>query len=96
MFPKSNRETSLNGPGNGTSTIFEVSHLQPEMGDDNMDHEPLSDEIHPAPNGKFYVLWQGCAVCLLNGSLRYFKTEQNARAFLAECAEESDIDEFAR
>jgi len=50
---------------------------------------------HPAPNGKFYVLWQGRAVCFLGGSLRYFETEQDARTFLAQCADETRIGEFA-
>jgi len=65
------------------------------MGEDNMDHEPLRDEIHPAPNGKFYALWQGRAVCFSGGSLRYFETEQDARKFLAECADETRLGEFA-
>jgi hypothetical protein len=65
------------------------------MGEDKMNHEYLSDQIHRAPNGKFYALWQGRAVCFLGGSLRYFATEQDARTFLAQCADETRIGEFA-
>jgi hypothetical protein len=60
-----------------------------------MNHEPLIDAIHRAPNGKFYALWKGRAGCFWNGSLRYFEIEQDARTFLAECAEETKIGEFA-
>jgi len=59
-----------------------------------MNHEFVTDKIRPAPNGKFYALWQGHALCLLNGSLRYFATEQEARTFLAQCADETRIGEF--
>jgi hypothetical protein len=60
-----------------------------------MNHEPLSDQIHRAPNGKFYALWQGRAVCFWNRSLRYFDTKQDARTFLVQCAEETRIGQFA-
>ena len=41
-------------------------------------------KIRPAPNGKFYVWGNGKAICLPNGNLRYFWTECEAWAFLAE------------
>ena len=41
-------------------------------------------KIRRAPNGKFYVWGNGKAICLPNGNLRYFWTEREARAFLAE------------
>jgi hypothetical protein len=41
-------------------------------------------KIRRAPNGKFYVWGNGEAICLPNGSLRYFWTEREAWAFLAE------------
>src|SRR5207237_1265229 len=65
------------------------------MGEDNMSHEYLSDQTHRAPNGKFYSLWQGCAVCTVYGSLRYFETAQDARTFFAECGDETRLGEFA-
>jgi hypothetical protein len=42
-------------------------------------------KIRSAPSGKFYVRWYGEAICLPDGSLRYFETERAAWAFLAEC-----------
>jgi hypothetical protein len=60
-----------------------------------MNHEHLSDQIHRAPNGKFYALWQGRAVCSFNGGLRYFESKQDARTFLAECADETRLGGFA-
>ena len=51
----------------------------------------MSDEcsdafkICRAPSGKFYIRGDGEAICLPNGSLRYFETEREAWAFLAEC-----------
>ena len=50
----------------------------------------MSDEssdafkIRRAPSGKFYVCGDGEAICLPNGKLRYFETEREAWAFLAE------------
>jgi len=41
-------------------------------------------KIRRAPNEKFYVWGNGEAICLPNGSLRYFWTEREAWAFLAE------------
>ena len=37
-----------------------------------------------APNGKYYVSGNGEVICVLNGSLRYFGTEHDARVFLTE------------
>jgi hypothetical protein len=60
----------------------------------------MSDEtfeafkIRRAPNGKFYLHRDGEAICLLNGNLRYFTTEREARAFLAD-GERAGIDRFA-
>jgi hypothetical protein len=42
-------------------------------------------KIHRAPNGKFYVWGNAAAICLPNGSLRYFETEREAWAFLTDC-----------
>jgi hypothetical protein len=50
----------------------------------------MSDEYHDiakicrAPNDKFCALWQGQAVCMPTGALRYFETEREARLYLAE------------
>ncbi len=42
-------------------------------------------KIRPAPNGKFYcVSKRGETICLPNGSLRYFATEHEARAFMVD------------
>jgi hypothetical protein len=38
-----------------------------------------------APSGKFYVRGDGEAICLPNGSLRYFETERDAWVFLTAC-----------
>ena len=43
-------------------------------------------KIRRAPNGKFYVWGNGEAICLPNGSLRYFETEGEVWAFLSICA----------
>jgi hypothetical protein len=51
-------------------------------------------KTHRAPNGKFYVCGDGEAICLPNGSLRYFETERDAWAFLAEC-ERAEIGRIA-
>jgi hypothetical protein len=51
-------------------------------------------KIRPAPNGKFYVRKQGETVCLPDGSLRYFPTEHEARAFLAE-SDAGAVDKFS-
>ena len=42
-------------------------------------------EIRRAPNGKFYVWGNGEAICLPNGSLRYFETQRDAWTFLTDC-----------
>ena len=39
-------------------------------------------KICRAPNGKFYVWGNSEAICLSNGSLRYFETQRDARVFL--------------
>jgi hypothetical protein len=41
-------------------------------------------KICRAPSGKFYVRGDSEAICLPNGNLRYFETERDAWAFLAE------------
>jgi len=51
-------------------------------------------KIRCAPNGKFYVRKQGETICLPNGCLRYFATEDDAWAFLADC-DAGMIDKFA-
>jgi hypothetical protein len=51
----------------------------------------MSDEssdafkIRRAPNEKFYVWGKGEAICLPNGSLRYFETQRDAWTFLSDC-----------
>ena len=60
----------------------------------------MSDEssdafkIGRAPNGKFYVWRNGEAICLPNGSLRYFETQRDARTFLSDC-DRAEIDKIA-
>jgi hypothetical protein len=60
----------------------------------------MSDEssdafkIRRAPNGKFYVWRNGEAICLPNGSLRYFETQRDARTFLTDC-DRAEIDKIA-
>jgi len=60
----------------------------------------MSDEssevfkIRSAPSGKFYVRRYGEAICLPDGNLRYFETEREAWAFLADC-NRAEIDRFA-
>ena len=51
-------------------------------------------KIHRAPNGKFYVRGDGEAICLPNGSLRYFETEREAWAFLTDF-DRPEIDKIA-
>jgi hypothetical protein len=41
-------------------------------------------KIRRAPSGKFYVRRFGEVVCLPTGNPRYFETEQEAWAYLAE------------
>jgi hypothetical protein len=43
-------------------------------------------KIRRAPNRKFYVWGNGEAICLPNGNLRYFETEQETWALLADRA----------
>jgi hypothetical protein len=60
----------------------------------------MSDEssgafkIRRAPNGKFYVWWNGEAICLPNESLRYFETQRDAWTFLTDC-DRAEIDKIA-
>ena len=51
-------------------------------------------KIRRAPNKKFYIWGNGEAICLPNGNLRYFATEREARAFLAEW-DRGEIDRIA-
>ena len=59
----------------------------------------MSDEssdafkIRRAPNGKFYVWRNAEAICLPNGSLRYFETPRDARTFLTDC-DRAEIDKI--
>jgi hypothetical protein len=51
-----------------------------------MSNESSDDfKVRRAPSRKFYVCRYGQAICLPNGNLRYFETEREAWAFLAEC-----------
>jgi hypothetical protein len=60
----------------------------------------MSDEssdafkIRRAPIGKFYVWRNSEAICLPNGSLRYFETQRDARTFLTDC-DRAEIDKIA-
>jgi hypothetical protein len=60
-----------------------------------MRYQDPRGQVHRAPNGKFYVLSQAQVVCVPNGYLRYFKTEDEAWAFLTEYAADHPIDRFA-
>jgi hypothetical protein len=51
-------------------------------------------KICRAPNEKFYVWGYGEAICLPNGSLRYFETRRDAWTFLTDRAR-SEVDRFA-
>ena len=51
-------------------------------------------KIHRAPNGKYYVWGNGEALCMSNGSLRYFVTERDAWKSLTDC-ERAEIDKIA-
>ena len=51
-------------------------------------------KIHRPPNGKFYVRENGEAICLPNGTLHYFESEPEARAFLTN-RENTDIEKLA-
>jgi hypothetical protein len=51
-------------------------------------------KIRRAPNGKYYVWENGEVICVPNGNLRYFATEREARAFLAEW-DRGEIDRIA-
>ena len=74
---------------------FRAKPFRPQIEDDNMNYEYLRDQIHRAPNGKFYALCEGRYVRLWHGGLRYFETEQDGRKFLAECGDETRLGEFA-
>ena len=49
-----------------------------------MNDDSSIDQIHRAPNDKFYALWDGRPICTPNGGLSYFETMREARTFLAE------------
>ena len=51
-------------------------------------------KIRRAPNEKFYVWGNGEAICLPNGSLRYFETQRDACTFLIH-GESPEIDKMA-
>jgi hypothetical protein len=51
-------------------------------------------KIRRAPNGKFYVWGNGEAICLPNGSLRYFQTQRDAWTFLTDC-DRTEIEKLA-
>jgi len=60
----------------------------------------MSDEssdafkIRRAPSGKFYLWANGEAICLPNGSLRYFETQRDAWTFLTDW-DRVEIDKIA-
>ena len=51
-------------------------------------------KIRHAPSGRFYVCGEGEAICPPDGSLRYFETEREAWAFLADF-DRAEIDKIA-
>jgi hypothetical protein len=51
-------------------------------------------KICRAPNRKFYVWANGEAICLPNGSLRYFATEREVWSFLTH-GDRLEIDKIA-
>jgi hypothetical protein len=51
-------------------------------------------KICRAPSGKLYVRGDGEAICLPNGNLRYFETERETLAFLADF-DRAEIDKIA-
>jgi hypothetical protein len=59
-----------------------------------MSKTSLENQIHRAPNEKFYIVWQGQPVCLLSGVPYYFETEREAREFLAQCEAENRLVEL--
>ena len=58
-----------------------------------MNDDSSIEQIHRAPNDKFYALWDGRPICRANGGLRYFETMHEARTFLAEPEDENAIGE---
>jgi hypothetical protein len=65
---------------------------EPEMHND-LDTNPI--KLRCAPNGKLYAVCHGQPVYTSEGSLRYFMTERDAWAFLAESGVEEHSDTFA-
>jgi hypothetical protein len=61
-----------------------------QMSDESSD----AFKIRRAPNGKLYVWRNGEAICLPNGSLRYFETQRDAWTFLTDC-DRAEIDKIA-
>jgi hypothetical protein len=56
------------------------------------------NQIHRAPNGKFYAVWRGEPICRMSGGLFYFDTDREALEFLNQCDIESrvaDLEAFA-
>ena len=51
-------------------------------------------KIRRAPNGKYYVWWNGEVICLPNGGLRYFQTQRDVWTFLIDC-DRAEIDKIA-
>jgi hypothetical protein len=52
-------------------------------------------EVHRAPNGKFYAIWQGQAACAIEGILLYFESEREAEECIRQCDAENRMVEFA-
>jgi hypothetical protein len=51
----------------------------------------LRNQVLRAPNEKFYVIWGGQPVCLIDGVLFYFETDREAREFLSQCETEKRL-----
>jgi hypothetical protein len=47
-----------------------------------MNDEARFVKFRRAPSGKVYAIWHGCPICDEEGGLRYFDTEEEARAAL--------------
>jgi hypothetical protein len=57
--------------------------------------DACENKARRAPNGKFYGVWQGHPVCMLDGVLAYFHSERAAWDFLCQCDTESRLLDLA-
>jgi hypothetical protein len=52
---------------------------------DVRDNSEPGGQVHRAPYSGYYALWQGRLVNRLDGRIRLFESELEARAFLIQC-----------